>query len=63
MFRDPIASKEANDQAANMIKHKMIKVAETLADPNLCDTDFTSNLFDLCVLNKMADSHIERGRR
>ena len=57
MFKDPIASKEANDQAEKLVIRKMKEISKEVSDPDISDTEFTRNLFDLCLLNKMVESH------
>lgn len=57
MFKDPIANQAANEQAARMIDRKTKEVSGKVTDPNHSDAEFMGNLFDLCTLNKMADSH------
>ena len=57
MFKDPLASREANEQAEKMINRKTIEIVQKLSDPQQEDLEFTSNLMDLCLLNKMVESH------
>ena len=60
MFYDPIASDAANIQAETLICQKTEEIAKKITSADQSD-DFIGNLRDLCLLNKMADSH-ERKR-
>ena len=57
MYKDLIVPKETNETMAKRINQKLEQVAEKLSDTEQNDTDFMSNLYNLCVLNHMADSH------
>ena len=58
MYKEPMISKETNEVAAKRINQKIEKTVEKLSsDTKQSDTDFMSNLYDLCVLNRMVDSH------
>jgi len=57
MYKEPMISKETNEVAAKRINQKIEKTVEKLSsDTKQSDTDFMS-LYDLCVLNRMVDSH------
>ena len=58
MYKDPLWSNQVNKIASKGIDQKIEKLVEKLSlDTEQSDTDFMSNLYDLCVLNRMADSH------
>jgi len=57
MYKEPFCSDETNQNAKTRVDQKTNKVAEKLVDPEASDADFFSNLHDLCVLNRMAESH------
>lgn len=57
MYKEPFASKETNAAAALRVEQKMASTAEKVANPEQSDADFMANLTDLCVLNRMAESH------
>ena len=57
MYKEPFASKETNAAAALRVEQKIKQVAAKVADPDQNDADFTANLLDLCMLNRMAESH------
>jgi hypothetical protein len=61
MFKDPLSSQKANEQAEIIIGMKTEKLVQELTNSNLSDDCFTVNLMNLCILNKMADSHKMKG--
>jgi len=52
-----MVSKETNEVAAKRIDQKIEKTVEKLSSDKQSDADLISNLYDLCILNRMADSH------
>lgn len=57
MYKDPLASNVANEQAKQMLERKARELSEKITDETSSDSDFAKNLFDLCQINLMADSH------
>ena len=55
MYTDLMISKKTNEIAAKRIGQKIEEMVKML--PEQSDADFISNLHDLCILNRMADSH------
>jgi len=58
MFKCPMSNREANEQAARFIERKITEKVSALIDPEQSNSEFIGNLFDLCILNKMAESHV-----
>ena len=57
MYKEPLASDEANRNMTKRIEQKMERVTVKVANTGQSDSDFTANLLDLCVLNLMFESH------
>jgi len=56
MYKEPFASREANEAMKTRITQKMEQVAGKLLISK-SDEGFAKNLLDLCILNRMAESH------
>ncbi len=56
MYKEVLASEEANEAMRRRIEMKTAEVAEAVVGAET-DEEFFSALHDLCVLNRMADSH------
>ena len=59
MYREPLLDEKRNAQMAKRIEVEMVKKSEQVADESQTDASFMANLHDLCVLNRMAESHLE----
>jgi len=57
MYKEVFISKETNAAAAMRVEQKMEQVSAKVADLGQSDADFTANLLDLCILNRMLESH------
>jgi hypothetical protein len=57
MYRETLVSDKTNQNSVRAIQWKKEKTMEALKDPALVDDDFNARLYDLCVLNRMEDSH------
>ena len=56
MYKEIITTEDVNRSMEKRITEKMKQVAEKVLSPK-SDEDFTKNLRDLCILNRMAESH------
>lgn len=57
MYHEPIVDEKTNAAMRRQIEAKTQNVVTELTTANLGDEDFNAKLLDLCVLNRMADSH------
>jgi hypothetical protein len=60
MYKEPLTSDETNRNFVKQIEYKVEKTMEALKDPTIVDDDFNARLYDLCVLNRMEESHAKR---
>lgn len=57
MYKEVFASEEANKCAEVRIEQKTKETIKKLTDTKQSDSDFMAILHDLCILNRMKDSH------
>jgi cell division protein FtsL len=57
MYKEPFASKDSNAAAALRVEQKIASTVYKVANPEQSDSELMSKLHDLCVLNRMLESH------
>lgn len=61
MYKDPLIDKNMTAQMETRVGQELVKQSEKVADESQTNAQFTANLHDLCVLNRMAESHKKPG--
>jgi len=59
MYKEPLLNDANNAIMKKVIELEMANKTKKVADESQTDAAFLVNLHDLCVLNKMAESHQE----